>query len=91
MNTLPDWLRRVPRAFYLAALAWISWNIAYPYMQLSAAGYSPLLSGEGWIARFVMFEHVARAALDAIFLVGTGVTTEVLIHIHDALSKGAAE
>jgi hypothetical protein len=82
MNGLPRLILMAPRIFYGLALFYAAFEILLPLIELSRVGYSTELGGsEGAIRKLLMARLVARALYDALFLVGMGVSAQLLIAI----------
>ena len=82
MSGLPKLILMAPRIFYGLALFYALFEILLPLIELNRIGYSTELGGnEGAIRKLMMARLVARAAYDALFIVGMGVSAQLLIAI----------
>jgi hypothetical protein len=81
MNGLPRLLLAAPRVFYGLAVFYVGFEILLPLLELNELGYSTAIGTDGSVGKFMIARLIGRAAYDALFIVGMGVSAQLLIAI----------
>jgi hypothetical protein len=79
--TLPIVVQRAPQLFYGAAILVFLGSIALAYYDLSAVSGYANTYGDNPAVRSAMLRAILQAALEATYLVGTGVLAHILLAI----------
>ena len=90
MRGLSRFLRWSPKLFYISAVMVMFLGIALPLHELSVYGYSASLPTDQSQFRVVFVQLIVREGINALFLLASGLSLEILIAIYDRISSPQA-